>query len=316
MPILFFSLFFSVLLVSTLRIKVSSSPSHCQSPPPDYSNYSASTSAGVAPPPPSYAKVISSASTVPESSSKTSFKSSNRAKEFPQLRHRHSASELSPSPGSFSSPLWPNHRTVTQSIKQISLSPPPAPPSHFPFTAHQPVRRSSLSYSPQSSSSPIITTSPVQKGFVLQPHIPEFLPVIPVQNGRVRGSTDKTVQEASANIPQIGLNGQPEEPLTTQIPLNSSRTQVKCVDGSFFSYLETVPISQLPVITRPAGSFIQASFQSSQPSPHPPQQLYQSMSHFVSLPPPYAAVSEGNLSKKTPPFMTSSTISHLSKYLF
>ncbi|CAM5123080.1 unnamed protein product, partial [Eretmochelys imbricata] len=264
---------------STLQIKVSSSPSHCQSPPPDYSNYSASTSAGAAPPPPSYANVISSASTIPESSSKTSFKSSNRASEFPQLRHRHSASELSPSLGSFSSPVWPNHRTVTQSIKQISLSPPPEPPSHFPFAPHQPVRRSSLSHSRQSSSSPVTSTSPVQKGFVLQPHIPEVLPVIPVQNGRIRGSTDITVQEASADVPQIGLNSHPEEPLTTQIPLNSSRTQ--------------------------------ASFQSSQPSPHPPKQLYQAMSHFVSLPPAYAAVSEVNLSKKTPPFMTSSTISHL-----
>ncbi|XP_005308863.2 ena/VASP-like protein isoform X7 [Chrysemys picta bellii] len=301
--------------VSTLQIKVSSSPSHCQSPPPDYSNYSASTSAGAAPPPPSYANVISSASTIPESSSKTSFRSSNRAREFPQLRHRHSASELSPSPGSFSSPVWPNHRTVTQSIKQISLSPPPETPSHFPFAPHQPVRRSSLSHSPQSSSSPVTTTSPVQKGSVLQLHIPEVLPVIPVQNGRIRRSTDITVQEASANVPQIGLNGQPDEPLATQIPLNSSSSQVKSVDGSFFSYLETVPISQLPVITSPAGSFIQASFQSSQPSPHPPKQLYQAMSHFVSLPPAYAAVSEVNLSKKTPPFMTSSTISHLSPIL-
>ncbi|XP_075782692.1 ena/VASP-like protein isoform X3 [Pelodiscus sinensis] len=300
--------------VSTLQIKVSSSPSHCQSPPPDYSNYNASTSAGAAPPPPSYANIISSASTIPDSSSITSFKPSNRAREFPLLRHRHSASELSPSPGSFSSPVWPNHRTVAQSIKQISLSPPPEPPSHFPFAHHQPVRRSSLSHSPQSSCS-VTTTCPMQKGFIPQPHIPEVLPVIPVQNGRIRGSTDITVQEASANVPQIGLNGQSKDPPTTQIPLNSSRTQVKCVDGFFFSYLETVPISQLPVIASRAGSFPQASFQSSQSSPHSTKQLYQAMSHFVSLPPPSAAVSEVNMSKKTPPFMTSSTISHLSPIL-
>ncbi|XP_074852622.1 ena/VASP-like protein isoform X2 [Carettochelys insculpta] len=299
--------------VSTLQIKVSSSPSHCQSPPPDYSNYSAS--AGAAPPPPSYANVASSASTVPDSSSKTSFRSSNRVRESPLLRHRHSASELSPSPGSFSSPVWPNHRTVAQNIKQISLSPLPEPPSHFPFTPHQPVRCSSLSHSPQSSSSPVTATSPMQKSFVPQQHIAEVLPVIPVQNGRLRGSTDITVHEGSPNVPQLGLNGQPEEPLTSQIPINSSRTQVKCVDGSFFSYLETVPISQRPVITSPAGSFIRASFLSSQPSPHPPEQLYQAISHIVSLPPPYAAVSEVNLCKKTPPFMTSSTISHLSPIL-
>uniref|UniRef100_A0A7M4ETS5 Ena/VASP-like protein n=1 Tax=Crocodylus porosus TaxID=8502 RepID=A0A7M4ETS5_CROPO len=73
------------------------------------------------------------------------------------------------------------------------------------------------------------------------------------------------------------------------------------------STTETVPISQLPVIQAPS--------QSSQTSPHPPQQLYQSMSHFVSLPPTYAAVSEVNMSKRTPPYMSSSTISHLSPIL-
>ncbi|XP_025046982.1 ena/VASP-like protein isoform X3 [Alligator sinensis] len=290
--------------VSTLQIKVCSSPSHCQSPPPDYSNCSAPTSAGPAPPPPSYARAISSTSAAPKPSNKTSFRSSARARDSPQLHHRHSASELLPSSGS--SPVLPSHRTVTQSIKQISLSPPPAPPSHFPLTPRQLVRRSSLSYSPQLSSS-LTVTSPVQKGFVLQPHIPVVLPVIPVQNGRIRGSTGITVQEACADVPQIGLNGQPKGPLTTQIPLNSYRTQVESADGSFFSYLETVPISQLPVIQAPS--------QSSQTSPHPPQQLYQSMSHFVSLPPTYAAVSEVNMSKRTPPYMSSSTISQLSPIL-
>ncbi|XP_062974111.1 ena/VASP-like protein isoform X2 [Elgaria multicarinata webbii] len=303
--------------VSTLQIKVSSSPFHCQSPPPDYSNYNASTSAGaVVPPPPPYAKVISSASPpLPEPASKASFRSAHGPRESPLLCHRHPASECPPSPGPSFPPAWPGHRTVTRSTKQISLSPPPAPASHYPFTPHQPLRRSSLSYSPQSSSPPVTLTSPVPKGLVLQPHIPVVLPVIPAQNGRIRRPTDTVVQDASANVPQLGLNGRREEHLATQIPLSSSRTQVKRTDESFFSYLEPVPVSHLPIVTGPAGSYMQAFSRPSQQLRHSPHQLYPSMSHFVSLPPHYAAVSEVNLSKRTPPYMTSSTISHLSPVL-
>ncbi|MEE6493660.1 hypothetical protein FKM82_016907 [Ascaphus truei] len=298
--------------VSTLQIKVSSSPSHCQSPPPDYSNYSASPSAGAVPPP-SYAKVISSASTVPEPSSKATHKSCNRTSESPELQHRHSGSEPSASQGSAFSPIWPSNGTVSRSIKQISLSPPPAPASHSPLTAHQSVRHPPVSYSPHSSSPLVSMSSPMQKSESPQSLIPVVLPVIPVQNGRIRGCTDKTVQKPSLSVPQIAPDDQAEETLTTPIPINSSRTQVKSVDRSYLSYLETVPIAQLPVIPSSAGPLPPASAQTSfQSSPHAPQQSYQSMSHFVSLPPPYAAVSEVNLSKRTAPYMTSSTISQLS----
>ncbi|XP_053114041.1 ena/VASP-like protein isoform X4 [Hemicordylus capensis] len=302
--------------VSTLQIKVSSSPFHCQSPPPDYSNYNASASTGAVPPPPPYAKVISSASPPgPEPSSKAYFRSPHGARESPLPRHQHSASELSPSPGPSFPPAWPGHRTLTRSTKQFSLSPPPAPASHYPFTPPQPIRRSSLSYSPQSSSSPVTFTSPVPKGLILQPHIPVVLPVISAQNGRIQGPTDSVVQDSSAHVPQLGLNGHREEHFATQAPLSNTRSQVKRTDESFFSYLEAVPVSHLPVISGPAGSFIPAFSQPSHLSPYSPHQLYQSMSHFVSLPPHYAAVSEVNLCKRTPSYMTSSTISHLSPVL-
>lgn len=316
-PIFFFSFLFLFFLVSTLQIKVSSSPFHCQSPPPDYSHYNASSSTGAVPPPPPYSKVISSAASpsLPEPSGKASFGSPRGARETPPLCHQQSASDSLPSPGPSSSPAWPGHRTITRSTKQFSLSPPPAPASPSPFSPRQPLRRSSLSYSPQSSSPPVTFTPPVPKGLILQPHIPVVLPVIPAQNGRIRGPTDPVVQDASANIPQVGLNGRHEEHIATQIPLQPSRTQVKTTDESFLSYLEAVPISHLPIITTPAGSFIQAFPQPSQLSPHSPHQLYQSMSHFVSLPLHYAAASEVNLSKRTSPYMTSSTISHWSKYL-
>ncbi|XP_048341338.1 ena/VASP-like protein isoform X1 [Sphaerodactylus townsendi] len=305
------SLLFSV---STIQIKVSSSPFHGHSPPPDYSNYNVSTSAATVPPPPSYAKVVSSASVpLPEPTNKaSSILSPHTARESPLLGHQHSASDLSPPPSASYYPLWQGHKPVRRTTKQISLSPPPAPASHYPFTPQQPIRRSSLSYSP---SPPVTVTPLIQKGLVLQPHIPVVLPVIPAQNGRIRGSTDTAVQDASGNVPHLGLNGHPAEPVATQIPLVSSRTQVKRTDEGFFSYLEAVPISHLPVITTPTGSYIQAFPQPSQLPPHAPHHPYQSMSHFVSLPPHYAAVSEVNLSKRTPPYMTSSTISHLSPIL-
>ncbi|XP_069493896.1 ena/VASP-like protein isoform X3 [Ambystoma mexicanum] len=296
--------------VSTLQIKVSSSPSHCQSPPPDYCNYSASTSAGAAAPPPSYAKVISAASTVPEPShTKASFKSSSRTSTSPEAHHRHSAPKPSTSWPSAFSPTPPSHGTVSRSIKQISLSPPPA--SHSSSTAHQSVRHSSISYCPPSSSPSTLASSGQKGGLLPPPLIPVVLPVIPVQNGRMKRSADVVVQESSPNIPPSGLHDQADEPPTAQIPMHSCRPPGHSVDRSFLSYIENVPISQLPLIASPDGALIQGSMQHFQPFPHPPHPSYQSMQHFVSYPPPYAAVSEVNLSKRTPPYMTSSTISQL-----
>ncbi|XP_015675754.1 ena/VASP-like protein [Protobothrops mucrosquamatus] len=293
--------------VSTIQIKVSSSPFHCQSPPPDYSNYNASTSTGaVVPPPPPYAKAISSPSALPEPASKASFRSAHRVRESPLHCHQYSPSEFPQSPGPSFPPTWPGYRTVARSTKEISLSPPLASAS-----PHQSIRCSSLSYSPQAASSPVTFTSPIQKGLILQPHIPVVLPVIAAQNGRLQGPTGEVVQDASANVPQSGLNGRHEDCLVTQIPLRSPRTQPKRKDQSFFSYLEAVPISHLPVVTSPPGSFIQAFSWPSQQLPHSPHQFYPSMSHFVSLHPHYAALSEMNLSRRTPSYMTSSTFSHM-----
>ncbi|ETE59105.1 Ena/VASP-like protein [Ophiophagus hannah] len=186
--------------ISTIQIKVSSSPFHCQSPPPDYSNYNASTSTGaVVPPPPPYAKAVSSASALPESASKASFRSAHRVRESPLRSHQYSPSEFPPSSGPSFPPTWPGYRTVTRSTKEISLSPPLASAS-----PHQSIRRSSLSYSPQAASPPLTFTSPIQKGLILQPHIPVVLPVIAAQNGRLQGPTDAVVQDASANVPQSG----------------------------------------------------------------------------------------------------------------
>ncbi|XP_037249956.1 ena/VASP-like protein isoform X2 [Falco rusticolus] len=301
-PILFFSFVFSVLLVSTPQISMCSPPSQPQSPPPTCSNWGA-----VSPPPP-HASAVSSAPAVLEPASQSSFRSLQRVRDTPQLLHRHSASELPMARGS-SPPACPNRRTIiTSGIRRTSLSPPPPHPSHFPFTFRQPLRRSSLSCSPRSSASSATNAPPLQRGDVLQPRGPTILPVIPVPPDRGKGPTDKASQETLANIP---LNGYPEE----QIALGPSGTQVKSVDRCFFPHLGAAPSSPLPTIASPSSSFGQAPSPSSHPSSRPPQQWYQSMSHCLPLPPPSAAVSEVTMPRRTPLYMTSSAIAHLSPAL-
>lgn len=304
-PILFFSFVFSVLLVSTLQISVCSPPCQPPSPPHACSNWGAPAS-GAVPPPPPHASAVSSAPAVPEPTSQSSFGSPQRARDPPQLLHRHSASELLTAAGA-SPPACPNRRTITPGIRRTSLSPPPLHPSHFPFASHQPLRRSSLACSPRSSASPTTNAPPLQRGDVPQPRGPTTLPVIPVPPDRVRGPTDKGGQ--LANIP---LNGPSEE----QIALGPSGTQVKSMDGSFFPHLGVAPSSLLPTIASSPSSFGQAPSPSSHPSSHPPQQWYQPVSHCLPLPPPYAAVSEVTMPRRTPPYMTPSAFAHLSKYRF
>ncbi|XP_075282634.1 ena/VASP-like protein [Opisthocomus hoazin] len=297
-PISLFSFVFCVLVVPTPQTSVCSPHSQPQSPPPHRSSCGAS---GAVPPPPPHATAA-----VPEPTSQSSFPPLRRAREPRQLLHRHSASELPAAPCS-PPPACPNRRTVMPGIQRTSLSPPSPHPSHLPFASHQPLRRSSLSCSPRSSASPATNAPPLHRGDVLQPRGPTILPMIPVLPDRVRGPTDKTGQETSADV---RLNCHPEE----QTALGPSGTQVKSVDGSFFPHLGAAPSSPLPTITIPPGSCGQAPSPSSHPSSRPPQQWYQPMSHCLPLPPPYAAVSEVTMSRRIPPCMTSSAIALLSKY--
>ncbi|XP_032837609.2 ena/VASP-like protein isoform X2 [Tyto alba] len=292
--------------VSTLQISVCSPRSQPQPPPPTCSNWGTPAS-GAVPSPPSHASAVSSASAVPEPTSQSSFSSLQRARETPQLLHRHSASELPTVPGS-SPPAWPNHRTITPGVRRTSLSLPPPHPSHFPFASLQPLRCSSLSCPPWSSASSTTKAPLLQRGDVLQPRGPTILPVIPVLLDRVKGPTDKAGQETSENVP---LNGHPEEQITS----GPCGTQVKSVDGSFLPHLGAAPSSPLPTIGSPPSSFGQDSFPSSHPASHPPQQWYQPMSHCLPLTLPYAAVSEVTMPRRTPPYLTSSAIAHLSPTL-
>ncbi|XP_062483959.1 ena/VASP-like protein isoform X1 [Pezoporus occidentalis] len=294
--------------VSTRQISVCSPPSQPQSPPPTCSDCGAPASGAVPLPvllP--HASAVSSAPTVPEPTRPFSFRPLWRAKDTPQLLHSHSASEPPTVPGS-PSPACPNLRTIMPGIRQTSLSPPPPHPSHFPFASRQPLRRLSLSCSPWSSASSATNAPPLQRGDVPQPQGPTILPLIPALPERVKGPTDKARQETLANVP---LNGHPEE----QIALGPSVTQVKSVDGSFFPHLGPASSSLLPTITSPPSSFGQAPSPSSHPSSRPPQQWYQPMSHCLPLPPSYAAVSEVTMLGRTPPYMTSSAIAHLSPAL-
>lgn len=304
-PTLFFSFVFSVLLVSTLQPSICSPPSHPQSPPPA-SNNCGTPASGVVLPPLPQASAVSSAPIVSEPAGQSPFLSQQRARETSQFLHRHSASELPKTPGS-SPPSCPNGRTVMPGIRRTSLSPPPLHPSHFPFPSHQPLRGSSLSCSPQSSASSATNAPSLQRGDILQPRGPTILPVIPVPPDRAKAPTDKAGCETSANVP---LNGHPEE----QIALGPPGTQVKSVDGPFFPHLGAAPCSLLPTITSPPSSSGQAPSPSCHVSSCPAQQWCQPVSQCLPLPPPHAAVSEVAMPRRTPPYMTSSAIAHLSKY--
>ncbi|XP_010180011.1 PREDICTED: ena/VASP-like protein, partial [Mesitornis unicolor] len=278
--------------VSTLPISVCFPLSQSPSPPPACTHCSAPV------PPPPHTSAISSPPAAPSPSLW-------RTRDPPQLLHRHSASELPTAPGS-PLPACPNLRTAMPGIRRTSLSPPPPHPSHFAFASRQPLRRSSVSCSPRSAACPAANAAPPQRGDVLQPRAPTVLPVIP---DRAKGPSDKAGQEALTNT---ALNGHAEE----QIASGPSGTQAKNVDGSFFPHLGAAPSSPLPTIASPPGSsFGQAPSPSPHPSCRPPQQWCQPASPSLPLPPPYAAVSEVTLPRRTPPYMTSPAIAHLSPTL-
>ncbi|XP_040188937.1 ena/VASP-like protein isoform X5 [Rana temporaria] len=348
--------------VSTLQINVSSSPS--QSPPPDYSNYGAASASGVFPPP-SYAKVISTASPaapgatykpahIPPSGDSSQFLPGNK-----------------PSQGSAFSPVRPTNGTLSRSVKQISLSPPPVSGTHSPFASLQTVRSPSVTYSSRSSSPAVSVASPALNQSVSP--IPTMLSPIPdPQNVRRKGGSDKTLQKPY--LSQLDLDDRGEEP---QAPPNP-RSHFRAAERSFLSCLETVPLAQMSVIATPTGTLTATPTgtltsiptgnltatptgnltatptgnltatrtgtltsiptgtltatptgtltatptgtltttrtgtltptQAFHPSSHAPQLS----SHIVALPPPYAAVSDIHLSKRTTHCLTLSAISHLS----
>ncbi|XP_072284909.1 ena/VASP-like protein isoform X3 [Pyxicephalus adspersus] len=294
--------------VSTLQINVSSSSSHRQSPPPDYSNYGAASASGAFLPP-SYAKVIATASpSAPGPCYKPTQKLPSGSSDSPELAHNLPGIEPSPSQGSAFSPVWPGNGTLSRSVKQISLSPPLVSNTHSPITSQQSVRPPSTTYSSRSPSPGMSVASPVLNQNMSP--VPTTLPMIPdPQNVRMKGGPDKTVQ--LPYIPQLGLDDQGEEPQAPQIPMKSPRSHLKVADRSFLSCLETVPLAQMPVIATPTGTLTSVP---AQPF-HPPSHASQLSSHFVSLPPPYAAVSDVNLSKRTTHFLSSSAISQLSPML-
>ncbi|XP_067847888.1 ena/VASP-like protein isoform X2 [Heptranchias perlo] len=288
--------------VSTLQIKVAPSPSHSQSPPPEYSNYSVTVSAGAAPPP-SYARATSFDSTaspkavVADDPGQLSFSSTDTE---PQP-FRPSASQLSASLSSAFSPVQPNCGTMSQRVKQIPLSPPPAP-SQPPPLLPKPVCHSSATFSPLPPSPPVMITSPPHRAVGPQPIIPVALPVIHVHDGKIKRPMDSVVQVAPSDANQ---NGQGEDHFPATTHLASSRPPIKSTEGFFTFCLETTPVSHVPVLSSPSSSQIHP-----QPPPSsqlPAQQLYKSTSHFVTSPPFHAAFSEAAVSKKTLSPMTSVT---------
>ncbi|XP_078090221.1 ena/VASP-like protein isoform X1 [Mustelus asterias] len=288
--------------VSTLQIKVVPSPCHSQSPPPEYSNYSVTVSAGAAPPP-SYARATSfdsiASPKILVADDPCQLRSSSADTDSAPLRAP--ASQLSASLSSAFSPVQPNRGTTSQRVKLNPLSPPSAP-SHPPPLLPKPVCHSSAPFSPLPPSPPVMITSPPHRAVGPQPIIPVALPVIHVRDGKIKRPMDSAVQVAPSEESQDG--GQ-EDHFHTTTHLASSRSPVKNTEGSFTFCLESTPVSQVSVLSSPPSSQIHPPLPPS--SPLPAQQLYKTTSHFVTSPPFYAAFSEAAVSKKTPSPITSVT---------
>ncbi|XP_059505087.1 ena/VASP-like protein isoform X2 [Stegostoma tigrinum] len=287
--------------VSTLQIKVAPSPSHSQSPPPEYSNNNMIVSSCTAPPP-SYAKAPSFNSTV---SPKVIFADdpcqlilSNAYSEPPSLRT--SVPQLSTSISSAFSPVQPNLGTRCQHVSMNPLSPSPSP-FHPPPLLPKSVSDSSATSSPLPPSPPVMITSPPHRAIERQPVIPVAFPVIHVHDGKVKRLMDSVVQVAPSTTNQ---NDQDEDHFLTATHL-TFKSPVKSTEGSFTFSLASTPVSQASVLSSPSNSQIHPQLSPS--SALPAQQLNKTISHYVTSPPFYAACSEAAMSKKTPSPMTSVT---------
>ncbi|KAM9842074.1 enah/Vasp-like a [Aulostomus maculatus] len=290
-------------VVSTLQYKVSTPPTHPDTPP-EYRQYRASTL------PPSYVRVASSPPSS-ASSSPSQEKEAGAARDKTQL-----SSQLSTSLASAFSPVQAGVATQGRQVRQIPLSPPTAarhlhhqqdimlPPKHGTWSASH--LQQMYSQLPQSSSPPVMMPMPVRQGLPPQPVLPVAHPLPPV-NARMKPpplepSAMTGPPQYPHHQPHPHANGQPDDsysPHSHHLPLTPQ-------------YCEAIPLP--PLIGQPA-SGPAPSHQPQYPSTFHPQQQQQhqqqvyhqqaqpptnTSSSSSSSPPSYTAMSDGGSPKKTP----------------
>ncbi|KAK9533698.1 hypothetical protein VZT92_008801 [Zoarces viviparus] len=296
-------------VVSTLQYKVSTPPTHPNTPP-EYRQYRASTL------PPSYVRVASSPPS--SASSPSQEKEVGAARERAQL-----SSQLSTSLASAFSPVQAGVTTQGRQVRQIPLSPPTAarhlhlqqqqqqdlslPPKHGTWSASH--LQQMYAQMPPSASPPVMMAMPVKQGLPQQPTLPLAHPLPPLSTRMKPPPLDPNAVTGHHQYPQHQphphSNGQPDGPYSPHsqhLPLTPQ-------------YCEAVPLPPLIGQTAPGPA---PSHQPQYPSTfHPQQQVYlqqqqqqqvyhqqaqppTTTSSSSSSPPSYTAVSDGGSPKKTP----------------
>ncbi|XP_040054970.2 enah/Vasp-like a isoform X1 [Gasterosteus aculeatus] len=305
-------------VVSTLQYKVSTPPTHPNTPP-EYRQYRASTL------PPSYVRVASSSPPSSASSSPSQEKEVGAARDRAQL-----SSQLSTSLASAFSPVQAGVTTLGRQVRQIPLSPPTAarhlhhqqqqqqqqqqqdislPPKHGTWSASQ--LQQMYAQLPPSASPPVMMAMPVKQGSPQQPTIPLAHPLPPLSARMKPPPLDPSAamshQQYAQHQPHPHANGQPDgaySPHSQRLPLTPQ-------------YCEAVPLPPLigqpgPALSHPPQypSTFHPQQQLQPPQQH--QQMYHqqqapqppttttSSSSSSSSPPSYTAMSDGGSPKKTP----------------
>ncbi|XP_015234721.1 PREDICTED: ena/VASP-like protein isoform X1 [Cyprinodon variegatus] len=291
-------------VVSTLQYKVSTPPTHPDTPP-EYRQFRASTL------PPSYVRVASSSSP-PSSVSPSQEREVGGGRDKAQL-----SSQLSTSLASAFSPVQAGVNTQGRQVRQIPLSPPTAarhlqqqqqqqeihlPPKHGTWSASH--MQQMYSQCPQPSSSPpVMMPMPVKQGLPPQPVLPVAHPLPPVSTRMKPPPLDPPTAGGHPQYPQQPphphSNGQSDDsysPLSQHLPLTPQ-------------YCEAIP---LPPLIGQSGPGPAPNYQN-QLSFHSQQHLHQQQHHqqaqtpttttsssSSSSPPSYTAMSDGGSPKKTP----------------
>lgn len=297
-----------IAVVSSLQYKVSTPPTHPDTPP-EYRQYRASTL------PPSYVRVASSSPPSSTSSSPSQEKEVGAARDKAQL-----SSQLSTSLASAFSPVQAGVTTQGRQVRQIPLSPPTAarhlhhqqqlqqqdimlPPKHGTWSASH--LQQMYAQFPPSSSPPVMMAMPVKQGLPPQPAPPIAHPLPPLNTRMKPPPLDpSTVTGSHQHQAHSHTNGQPDDsysPHSHHLPLTPQ-------------YCEAVPLPPLIGQTAPGHApSHQPQYASTFHPQHLPQQQQQQQQVYYqqaqppttttsssSSPPSYTAMSDGGSPKKTP----------------